>query len=327
MQIHEIFRRNTNEGVLKGITTGVQKGAQAVGQAFQNAKPLAGAIASNLGGQILQKAGLPSSTGLTGPEAGYGAAQDMAAKVNEPLIKQQAKAAMDKWNKSLANLSKTGGLTPANKAAMQRGLWREVHNNMMRGRLGNNFKTLPKQVWPEPNVQKKAEEIVSNVEQAFNTIANSMTGTTLQDWESLTRGAYQAMSLAQFESTRSHQTLSKEEEARRQIEIDKLKVEIVDKEKRVEEIKSQIAAGNYTVQTKAIAQNAIKDLDATRAALLDLTMNKAPGQSSKYTTPTTAPTTAPTAPTMSVGRGEKPGDPNDPAMAQLLATAKKQGKI
>jgi predicted HNH restriction endonuclease len=35
----------------------------------------------------------------------------------------------------------------------------------------------------------------------------------------------------------------------------------------------------------------------------------------------------PTAQTMTVGRGEKPGDPNDPAMAQLLATAKRQGKI
>jgi anti-sigma28 factor (negative regulator of flagellin synthesis) len=319
MQIHEIFRRNTNEGVLKGITTGVQKGAQAVGQAFQNAKPLAGAIASNLGGQILQKAGLPSSTGLKGDTAGFGAARGMAAKVNEPLIKQQAKAAMDKWNKSLASLP--GGLTPANKTAMQRGLWREVHNNMLRGKLGNNFKSLPRQVWPEPNVQKEAEEIVSSLEQAFNLIANRMTETTLQDWESLARSAYQAMSLAQFESVRSHQTLSKEEEARRQVEIDKLKAEIVEKERRVEEIKSQIAAGNYTVQTKAIAQNAIKDLDATRAALLDLTMNKAPGQS-----PGRSPA-APSAAAPAMSFGGEPQDPNDPATARLMAMAKAQGKI
>jgi hypothetical protein len=117
--------------------------------------------------------------------------------------------------------------------------------------------------------------------------------------------------------------LSKEEEARRQVEIDKLKAEIVEKERRVEEIKSQIASGNYTVQTKAIAQNAIKDLDATRAALIDLTMNKAPGQSSKYPA---APVAQP-APALSVGRGEPAGDVNDPAIAQLLATAKKQGKI
>jgi len=46
-----------------------------------------------------------------------------------------------------------------------------------------------------------------------------------------------------------------------------------------------------------------------------------------YKKPAVRPAAAAAAPAISVGRGQKPEDLNDPAMAQLLATAKKQGKI
>jgi anti-sigma28 factor (negative regulator of flagellin synthesis) len=133
-----------------------------------------------------------------------------------------------------------------------------------------------------------------------------MTGTTLQDWESLARSAYQAMSLAQFENSRGREIkLTPREQAQLQVEIDKLKNEIVAKERKVEEIKQKIETGDYTVQTKAIAQNAIKDLESTREAYLELTMNRVPGKANKDIAAPTA-TPKPTTPVAQAPAAETP---------------------
>ena len=111
----------------------------------------------------------------------------------------------------------------------------------------------------------------------------------------------------------------KEKQAQGQIDIEQLKdqLKVAEKAKRYKQVQ-QLAD---ELKRRGLTAN---DINQIRTDAVNDIKNNFKNNLNKMTTGDQQPAAAPA---MSVGRGEKPGDPNDPAIAQLLATAKKQGKI
>jgi hypothetical protein len=166
----------------------------------------------------------------------YGTARAGAASMNEPLIAQQAKSQMALWYKSLQTLmqqqgvSAPGQLNPASKQEMKRNLWNQLHKNFMQGLVGNNYTQLKKYV--DRQAQAEAAQISDNIKVALAPILDLENPlpdpqTQLQQWTSLAKAAYQAMSLAQFRPAKSVYDWSPESEAKRQATIAMLKQKLL----------------------------------------------------------------------------------------------------
>jgi len=190
MKIHEIHRRQAaDEGVVSGIKT------------FASGM---GAVAKNLGGQILDKLdpGLknlvfkkPTTPNLSGTPA------EQAAQMAEPLIKRLAKQEAEKWIKSWAAMSKH----PRKLFELNILLEKTVRNTLMRGKIKEGIEKLPLMLDPDPNIQKRASDLVAQIKQDMANImatakATSVptVGNVLEQWEQLVRDTYKAMSLIQF---------------------------------------------------------------------------------------------------------------------------------
>lgn len=111
----------------------------------------------------------------------------------------------------------------------------------------------------------------------------------------------------------------KEKQAQGQLDIEHLKdqLRVAEKAKRFKQVQQL----SNELKRRGLSDN---DINQLRANAVTDVKNNFKNNLNKMTT---GAQKSAAAPAMSVGRGQKPGDPNDPAIAQLLATAKKQGKI
>jgi hypothetical protein len=193
MQIHEITRRRTNEGVLSGI---------------------AGA-AKAVGSQIAAKAN-DWATKTTGtdfsklvPNNPYGAQQSRAAVAAKPVIEKQAIEQQKLWTQALTQTMRDAGATnlaalpSAKKGEVEKSLLTQLHANLLRNSLGRDYTQLGTYVDKDPGVQAQAQDIVKKINDAKNKLMNFASSTydadSKQGWQELAQGAYEAMSLAQFQ--------------------------------------------------------------------------------------------------------------------------------
>ena len=176
MQIHEIFRPRANESILKGIKNAAASVARA-----------APAIASNIGGQILAKAGLDANTGL-GTTNPFGNKEAEAAKAAEPIIKNQAADLQKKWAET----------KNANPVALKQSLNNVLHNILLQRKIGNDYTDLNNWVDADPVTQKRAGFLKKQIEKSLNDIIAAGPTATVQNWEALVRAATKAMQLIAF---------------------------------------------------------------------------------------------------------------------------------
>lgn len=176
MQIHEITYSRVNESILKGVTNAIKR-----------APAVAGAVASNIGGQILAKAGMDANTGL-GTTNPFGDKEAEAAKLAEPLIKNQAASLQKKW----------AAADHSNPATTQQSLNRVLHNTLLQRKIGNDYNELNAWVDPDPAIQQRAATIEKQIETAMKTITNAGSKADEASWEALVRAASQAMQLISF---------------------------------------------------------------------------------------------------------------------------------
>lgn len=199
MQIHEIFRRRADEGVLKGIPVA----RQAVSNFAQRAGQVGKAVAYNLAGQVLQKAGLPKDLGDGSKEAGFGSGMDAAAKVNEPLIRQIATRLQERYDLGVKQaMQKERVATPMQLSSVARtnivtSLKNYLHSKVMQNKVGVDYKQLPRYI--DPQHRDQANRTVAAMDNVISKIASfSANGVTPDDWRGLANSAYNAMSLMQF---------------------------------------------------------------------------------------------------------------------------------
>ena len=192
MQIHEITRRRTNEGVLSGIA-----GA---------AKAVGSQIAAKANDWATKKTGTDFSK--LGPNNPYGDQQKAAAAAAVPVIKSQAEQQQKLWNTAIAktqqqnNVQSPAQFDPGTKDGLGKSLMNQIHKNFLQGKVGTDYKQLPR--WVEPAAQQQANDIVQRIDAATQSILNFNNPKTAQqamaDWQTLSQATYDAMSLMQFNS-------------------------------------------------------------------------------------------------------------------------------
>ena len=169
-----------------------------------------GAVVSALGSRLRDK--LAADAGLSGaPDTGdnnaYGDQRAAAARAAAPLINQQAREEMAKWNQAVANTVKQAGvsspaqLPTATKQALSRSLMNQVYTNFLQGQLGKKYKDLPQYV--DGKVQQEAAAQVAKLDNSIKAILNfnapvSSPEAQMQRWQDLSQATYDMRSLLQF---------------------------------------------------------------------------------------------------------------------------------
>ena len=164
----------------------------------------AGVFARALGQGITQ-AMLPGANTAAGAQAAAVDRMASAAALAAPIIQQQAKEQMSKWNDSVrfamqqANVSHPDQLPGQQKQALGRSLM-DTMNKQISDRL-DNFKNLPQ--WVDQKGQSKARQTVASIEQSIAKILNwrnpaKSSAEQLEHWQDLMQAVYDANSLVQF---------------------------------------------------------------------------------------------------------------------------------
>jgi hypothetical protein len=232
MQIHEIFRRNTNEGILKGVKTLPPRNDRgrfmpvAATGAFGNmatnlttpksapapapaAPSKMGSIAKAVGSHIKSAASdyISNKTGLDAEwdnASPYGDQQKAAATAAAPVIKAQAEKQQKLWADGVAktlqqnNVNDLSQLDSGTKAGLQRSLMNQIHRNFLQSKLGNDYKQLPNNV--DPSMTAQADGAVQRIGRAANKILTVDPAQSLTAWQSLSQATYDALSMMQFNS-------------------------------------------------------------------------------------------------------------------------------
>lgn len=190
MQIHEITRRKTNEGVLSNMAKAV--GSHVAAKANDWATKTTGTDFSKLG-----------------PKNPYGDQQKAAATAAAPVIKSQAEQQQKLWNTAIAktqeqsNVQSPSQFDPGTKQGLEKSLMNQIHKNFLQGKVGTDYQQLPR--WVEPAAQQQANDIVKRIDAATQAILNFNNGDktaqeAMADWQTLSQATYDAMSLMQFSS-------------------------------------------------------------------------------------------------------------------------------
>ena len=232
MQIHEIFRRNTNEGILKGVKTTPPRNDRgrfmpvAATGAFGNmatnltapksapapapaAPSKMGSIAKAVGSHIKSAASdyISNKTGLDAEwskASPYGDQQTAAATAAVPVIKAQAEKQQKLWAAGVAktlqqnNVNDLSQLDSGTKAGLQRSLMNQIHRNFLQSKLGNDYKQLTNNV--DPSMAAQADGVVQRIGRAANKILSVDPAQSLVAWQSLSQATYDALSMMQFNS-------------------------------------------------------------------------------------------------------------------------------
>lgn len=307
MQIHEITRQDIPESILKGVSNAIQR-----------IPAVAGAVASNIGGQILAKAGLDANTGL-GTTNPFGDKEAEAAKLAEPLIKNQAVSLQKQW----------AAADHSNPAAIQKSLNNVLHNTLLQRKIGNDYNELNSWVDADPAIQQRAATIEKQIEAALKTIANAGAKADTASWEALVRAATQAMQLISFHPKRysavGSGTLPK----------------IIATPTGWTIGNTRLAPANPThapiiqiINAQQQQTNSIPKLKQTPQGLMigsQLVGRNNPAFQTLSNiingNDTSTPTQPSTSQTPPISFGGEVQNPNDPATARLTAMAKQQGKI
>ena len=161
-----------------------------------------------------------ASVGLSVPDTEknnpYGDQRAAAAKASAPLISQQARQELAKWNKAVASTVKQAGvaglaqLPPASRNALELSLMNQVTSNFLQGKLGKDYRQLPK--WLEPDAQQEAAAQIAKLDNAIKAIMNfdapkSGPEAELQRWQDLAQATYDMRSLMQFHGKSSNQSM------------------------------------------------------------------------------------------------------------------------
>lgn len=167
-----------------------------------------GAIVGALGNRLA--AHNAARVGLSVPDTGtanpYGDQRAAAAKVSAPLISQQAREEMAKWNRALTNAVKQAGvsgpaqLPQASRNALELSLMNQVYTNFLQNRLGKDYRQLTRFV--EPEAQQEAAAQIAKLDNAISAIMNfnapkSNPEAELQRWQDLSQSTYDMRSLLQ----------------------------------------------------------------------------------------------------------------------------------
>jgi len=186
MQIHEIFRRQTNEGVLGGIATA-----------------MANKTLSTLGSAT----GIDLKSAAAGGVAAVGsaAAQGAATEMNAPLIKQLAAQAQEDWTKSLSFLMTQKGtnnideLAPAAEAELRK----YINTKMLPRRSGlTNYTDITRKMsGAGPDQVVMANDAVTQIDQAIKNILTAGAKKPELDtaWLNLATNIFEITSMAQFQ--------------------------------------------------------------------------------------------------------------------------------
>lgn len=182
-----------------------------------------GAVVSALGSRLQDK--LAADAGLSGvPDTGdnnaYGDQRTAARAAAAPLINQQARQEMAKWNQAVAKAVQQAGiqvepkvrkeqpltgmaqLPEATKQALQRSLMSQVYSNFLQSTLGQNYKQLPQ--WVDADAQKEAAAQIAKLDNAIKGILNFTApvgdaDTQMQLWQDLSQATYDMRSLLKFQ--------------------------------------------------------------------------------------------------------------------------------
>jgi hypothetical protein len=190
MQIHEITRRRTNEGVLSNM-------AKAVGSH----------VAAKANDWATKKTGTDFSK--LGPKNPYGDQQKAAATAAAPVIKSQAEQQQKLWNTAIAktqeqsNVQSPSQFDPGTKQGLEKSLMNQIHKNFLQGKVGTDYKQLSR--WVDPAAQQQANDIVQRIDAATQSILDFNNGDktaqeAMAEWQTLSQATYDAMSLMQFSS-------------------------------------------------------------------------------------------------------------------------------
>jgi hypothetical protein len=202
MQIHEITRRKTNEGVLSNMATAV--GSHVAAKANDWATKKTGTDFSKLG-----------------PKNPYGDQQKAAATAAAPVIKSQAEQQQKLWNTAIAktqeqsNVQSPSQFDPGTKQGLEKSLMNQIHKNFLQGKVGTDYKQLSR--WVDPDAQQQANDIVQRIDAATQSIIDFNTPKTAQqamaEWQTLSQATYDAMSLMQFNSDSGTSSVGKKSNA------------------------------------------------------------------------------------------------------------------
>ena len=189
-----------------------------------------GAIVSALGSRLQDK--LAADAGLSGvPDTGknnaYGDQRAAAARAAAPLINQQAREEMSKWNQAVANAVQQAGirvdptvrkqkpltgiaqLPAATKQALQRSLMSQVYSNFLQSSLGQNYKQLPQ--WVDAEAQQEAAAQIAKLDNTIKSILNfnapvGGADAQMQLWQDLAQSTYDMRSLLKFQPKEKEDT-------------------------------------------------------------------------------------------------------------------------
>lgn len=213
MQIYEVMR--PKKPALKEINlAGAVKSIGSAAKAAVKALPQAASAAA---GQYLEKqSGIQGLAALTQPQAnpyaGAGA-RDKAMAAVATVSKPQAKQQKALFDKALSQLMAEKGVTDAAQLSLAdtKGLMQNLNQqvlvNLLQGRLDNYQELVDKENDP-PEVQQKAQDIVSRIDTAISSLQNvskyskTDANTQLKTWEELTKAAGEAAVLMQFDKNR-----------------------------------------------------------------------------------------------------------------------------
>ena len=191
MQIHELTRRQTNEGFMDAM----------------------GAIKSGVKQSINQNLGTNFGGAAAGASVAPGYAQQAATGATAPLIKKMAQEKAGMWDQTLAAAMKNENTPYASQLDGNNltAIATKMVNNDLRA-LGNDYKKLETNVDPASmggKGQQMARDIVQRIDNEITKLINTAkdpgnTPKTLQDlnqkaWQELAGLIHTAMSMAQFQ--------------------------------------------------------------------------------------------------------------------------------
>lgn len=189
-------------------------------------RPAIGALGQRLNAYNASRAGLEVPD--TGDNQPYGDQRAAAARASATSISQQAREELAKWNQAIATAVDKAGiqvdpavrkknptagigqLPVASRKALEVSLMNQVLSNFLQGRLGKDYRQLPK--WLEPESQQDALAQISKLDNAIKAILNfnappSDQATQLQRWQDLAQSTYDMRSLLQFHGRKAEQNM------------------------------------------------------------------------------------------------------------------------
>jgi hypothetical protein len=267
MQIHEITRRRTDEGILSGIASGIASGVKQAGA-------IAGGVANYAANATLNAAEIGGKFDTT--KAAPGQAQDVAAKLSASLVDPTAKDMATRWQQTEAKLAAEIGTTDPNSGAWQsingkkeEALDQIINQILLRNQLPGGYQSLPQAVQNVPQLTGPAAEQVKAIDQAKIAImANNGKANMQNSFKEIVKAAFQATTYLQSMRSKSRGDLSQTQanlanQIQSEVGLNRSEAEDLaaaissvspDKAMKLNRIVSQIAASNDPTQLAKAAE-------------------------------------------------------------------------